>query len=153
MLAAVLELSKDVLYRLDKCSKLIEQTHDEHDRTLREMRFAGAANIWLYGHSLSDWIDRMGAWGKRWHSNLISNWITTMPSNCLTMPCRAVTKARRYELAVTWRPQQRPRFGWRFFNSEHPVEFYTHPLPFDIYADFYVREMEHVTMETQYEPG
>ncbi len=150
--AAMLELTDDVIYRLNKCNELIQRMHDKEDKTLREMRFGGVKNIVLYGVDMLNWIDCMGAWGRRWQNELASERITLMPMNCLTMPCVEVWESF-CELVATYRPDQDPRFGWRFFVLEHPVEIYTTPLPLATYKKFYDLQMESPDMERLYEPG
>ena len=148
--SAVLELTRDTLNRMERTCSLITKVHDEDDLTLREMRFLGDAIVEPYGHDISDWIDSMGAWGTRWHNDLISKRIAIMPLNCVYMPCLPLQDTS-HELVVTRRPDQPPRISWRFTAHDHPVEFFTHPLPFSTYCWFFSQRMPPITPEYEYE--
>jgi hypothetical protein len=145
----VLELAEEVISRISALGAQAEALR-EGDPTLKELRYGGGENIVIYGNRLSDWIDCMGEWGSRWHSRLIQRRIAMMPTGILFLDGQVRTFEAIDELVVTLRPMQPPKFSWRFFFEDMPVEVFTDPLTLEVYKAASEEEMQEVELERDY---
>lgn len=148
--AAILELAPEVVERLSECGKLAERLREEEDPTLKELRFGGGENIALQGNELANWVDCLDEWGRRWHSDLIHNRIALLSSGIILAIDTFTQFDTTDELVVTLRPMQEPRFSWRFFLEDLPIEVFTDPLPLETYRHFSKEDMPNIDLKRQY---